>query len=145
MSKSIKPKNNTYWSTQGIVHGRELLSSKLLLPYQLFYLSGGTSDDSITLSDYIENYEYIEIFYSNNDERENSVKVKTKNRSNIKVCLNSVTLSDTYEWTAFAEYILNSDKLLKNREKLTRIRDGGIDYSTNETYIILITEVIGYK
>ena len=116
-----------------------------LRPYILFDYPNGSVDNSNTLNDYIQNYDYVEVFYKTNDNNENSGKFVTKNRSNISICLNCNTISDTYIWLQNALYTLNSDKITRNKEKVIRISASAIDYSENTTNIFRITKVVGYK
>lgn len=59
--KSIKLKDNLYLDTNSIIHNKENLKEKLLLPYLLFENLSGTTKD-IMLNDSAANYQYIEIY-----------------------------------------------------------------------------------
>ncbi len=64
MARAIKLKNNDYIDSTGIVHNRQILANKLLLPYTLYESAEG-STGNFEISDNRRNYKYLEIYYGN--------------------------------------------------------------------------------
>lgn len=116
-----------------------ILNPKLLKPKTLYENESG-SNVNITLNDSVENYEYIEIIYKNNDNFYISRKFYKPNgkklildsyyiaTSNIVFKLNYITITGTtITRNLFAEASVNSITMIKNDKN---------------TYI---TRVLGYK
>lgn len=174
MSKSYKLKNGFIDST-GIVHKKEKLSEVLekkfdksnviqengtvstsnvysskavknLMKGTTLYESSSGSNSNITLSDTLANYSYIEVFYKNNDNYYDSIKVASPNGKNI--VLTGITAS---LYNSKPNFVMKTQTRSCSGTSLTvtnyqeiSVYDGAISAhgSTNNIYI---TKVVGYK
>lgn len=59
--EAIALENGKYWDSSSIVHNKQNLKEKLLLPYVLYENWNGTTG-AITLNDSVDNYQYIEVY-----------------------------------------------------------------------------------
>ena len=118
----------------------------LMKPIQLYYNQTG-SNSSITLSDSVENYEYIEIYYRHQDNvnYKNSVKIKKPNETytNLLYCLTSGA-GNTLYINSKNIYIEGDTISVQNniRYSLATI-SSSVSHSNTNT--LFITEVLGYK
>lgn len=66
MPKSIKPKDNTYIDSTGIVHNRKTLSSILNRTKYTTLYNGIKTPSLVTLSDNVQNYDFIIVKMTSN-------------------------------------------------------------------------------
>lgn len=148
MPKSIKAKNNTYLDTKGIVHKRQILSDKLLLPYILYDNDSGTTGN-ITLNDSLANYTYIEIFWHsmyNNNQYSNKIYKPNGKKTTLFYVEGADTTKNNKvdESFLFWSGISFSDKNITRNSVNHGLTSLSGSYSENVDRII-ITRVIGYK
>ena len=131
MAKSIQMKD---------VNNENIYPYALLKEFVLYDNSTGTID-TVTLSDNVSNYKYVEIFYRNNDNQYSSVKVY--NANNKKISLLTCFVSGDYFMLKGSQVQIVDNKITKrgycegnayNQTTLTN--------KANNTYI---TRVVGYK
>lgn len=148
MSKSIKLEDNTYLDTSSIVHNKEKLSDKLLLPYILYENNDG-SGDTITLNDYAHNYKYLDICFKETwGGNEAFIQSINTDKTYFDLFCN-VSRSGLNGFMTIAKgYYLNGNQITKN-PYATCV---GIYYSYYQTsyqwvsdYDIQILKVVGYK
>lgn len=138
MARSIKLNDENYIDSTGIVHNKTLLS-EILAPTVLYKNESG-SNGNIKLNDSVSNYQYIEVYYRNNDQFHNSKKFY--NIDGKKVVLNSF-------------YVSNSNVVLKQQSRQFNGRQFDVlsnaEVSTTAiTYIktssnTFVTLILGYK
>lgn len=141
MSKGIKFKDNIYLDSSGIMHNRQALKNILnsLIPVVLYNNSSG-SNGTITLSETSANFSYIEIFYRNNDNQYNSIKVYQPNGKNVSLISMFVNNELNYVLKSARATISNNTISIVGFGE-TYFQSGIINWSNN-TYI---TRVVGYK
>lgn len=157
MSKSIKLKNNTYIDSTGITHNRELLSNILntlitelnkLKPVVLYSNDSGTND-TISLTDSIGNYQYIEVFYKTQyNNRIYSNKFYNANGKDTQIfylegC--ETTQSDkNHNSYIFWSYIKFRDSQIQRNDNRHGLTSLDTNYTENGDRV-LVTRVLGYK
>ena len=108
----------------------------------VLYNNSTGSKETITLNDSTENYEYIEIFYKNNDGQFNSLKVYEPNGK--KIILMSVTpAGGTTNYLKSTRMTISQDKITVDTYLETGLATSGISVvNSNQHYI---TRIIGYR
>ena len=117
--------------------GLEILAQKVL------YENASGSNSNITLSDSAANYEYLEIFFRDNDNNYNSVKVCSPNGKNVTLISQYNNGSNTI-WFKIAICLISGNTMSLGNSvevKLINNSSAGIWKDNN----IYITRVIGYK
>ena len=117
----------------------EQLLKELFKPTTLYNNSSG-SNGTITLSDNVSNYEYIEIYYRNGDGYIDYKKIYSPNG---KIC----GLNLSYYNTGIGHYQNWSGTVNISDTTITHTKDYYTSNSTTATAInyIYITRVLGYK
>lgn len=96
---------------------------------------------TITLNDSVVNYEYIEIFYKNNDSLHSSLKVHQANGK--KISLDSHYPDGSSAYLKFARATISGTTITINSQTQVNISGSSLSTSTgNYTYI---TRVVGYN
>lgn len=115
---------------------------EILAPKILYENASGTSSN-ITLSDSASNYEYIEIFYKNNDNAFSSVKVYQPNDKKVSLISHDNNARNT-AWVKFTLVIIYGNTIrFGNGVEIKLSAGSAINASSvNFNYI---TRVIGYK
>lgn len=114
---------------------------------KVLYESTSGSDSTITLSDSVENYEYIEIFYRDNTDVFNSTKINEPNGKKVTLSVIECTDSDNFSMNVKSKNISISGKTITNNvssEINFKFSTKDI-YAANHRNIIYITRVIGYS
>lgn len=117
--------------------GLEILAPKIL------YENTSGSNSNITLSDNASNYEYLEIFFRNNDNIYSSVKVYQPNGKKVNLISQYNNGSNTI-WFKIAICLISGNTITKdNAVEMKLAASSSINASSgNSNYI---TRVIGYK
>lgn len=138
MSKSIKPKDNIYIDSTGIVHNRELLSNVLnnIRPVVLYNSSTGTSGN-VTLSDNKSNYKSLKLLIYNTDWQEYFTFDVLTDKNN--VALSGTFVADT-SYDVFSILLTLSGTSITRRK--TQFYNGSQVFAYNPFKII---KVLGYK
>lgn len=134
------PQSTNAFEVQGNaqVNGDILVNGNTILPVVLYNNTSGGTTSSITLSDSVDNYSYIEIFHRTND------GAVYKNSTKVQGGLSYATLFDC---NPFADTIYyKMAKIIINGTSLTF--DGNFQAYSNVILVgdyIYITKVVGYK
>lgn len=147
MAKSIKLTNDTYWDSSNIIHNNEPLSDFLEGSIILYNNESGESS-TVNLSNSVENYKYIEIFFKNKENSYSSLKVY--NANNKIACLISYTQNNTGNYKGIY-FRLKTVRI--NAKTITPIYgsqfwvsgDNSCGLNLEGDHLIKITMVIGYK
>ena len=117
--------------------GLEILAPKIL------YENASGSNSKITLSDSAANYEYLEIFFRNNDNIYSSVKVYQPNGKKVNLISQYNNGSNTI-WFKIAICLISGNTITKdNAVEMKLAASSSINASSgNSNYI---TRVVGYK
>ena len=117
--------------------GLEILAQKVL------YENASGSNSNITLSDNASNYEYLEIFFRNNDNIYSSVKVYQPNGKKVNLISQYNNGSDTI-WFKIAICLISGNTITKdNAVEMKLISNSSVGiFNGNNIYI---TRVVGYK
>ena len=117
--------------------GLEILAPKVL------YENASGSNSNITLSDNASNYEYLEIFFRNNDNIYSSVKVYQPNGKKVNLISQYNNGSNTI-WFKIAICLISGNTITKdNAIEMKLVASSSINASSgNSNYII---RVVGYK
>ncbi len=146
MARAIKLQNNTYLDTSGIVHNRQILADKLLLPYILYSNNSGSSTD-ITLTDSVSNYEYIDVYYIGVGHNRTGGQVQRcyLKHNNCFTLLAQDYSSDTSRIYFYCTRYQATNKTITpvNYRSLTLI--SGNTISLTDSNSVAILKVIGYK
>ena len=97
MSKSLKLKNNNYWDSTGIVHNKKNLN-QILDNIEVTNLFEGKTQSEITLAESVENFDYIEILHTRDENSEGYVTTRVYNPNGKTVGLysNYCGINDDY-------------------------------------------------
>lgn len=147
MSKRFKYKDY-YLDTSGIIHNGNVLKDVLGV---ILYENSDGSNTNITLNDNVSNYEYIKIFYKNNDNVFNSVDVYIAKTNMAKVvALGAWTISSDVMYFKYKNITI-SENIISNTTALAEypfieysMSTSGIIWLGQNNYIY-ITRVVGYK
>lgn len=108
---------------------------------QVLYNSASGTAGTVTLSDSVENYTYIEIFYrSSGDNACGSVKVFNPN--NKLVHLGTIHYIADYDYAKFALVSVSGSMITFNQNYQITLKNNGSTYSAENA--IYITRVVGY-
>lgn len=108
---------------------------------QVLYNSASGTAGTVTLSDSVENYTYIEIFYrSSGDNACGSVKVFNPN--NKLVHLGTIHYIADYDYAKFALVNVSGSMIAFNQNYQITLKNNGSTYSAENA--IYITRVVGY-
>lgn len=108
---------------------------------QVLYNSASGTAGTVTLSDSVENYTYIEIFYrSSGDNACGSVKVFNPN--NKLVHLGTIHYIADYDYAKFALVSVSGSMITFNQNYQIILKNNGSEYSAENA--IYITRVVGY-
>ena len=108
---------------------------------QVLYNSASGTAGTVTLSDSVENYTYIEIFYrSSGDNACGSVKVFNPN--NKLVHLGTIHYIADYDYAKFALVSVSGSRITFNQNYQITLKSNGSTYSAENA--IFITRVVGY-
>lgn len=108
---------------------------------QVLYNSASGTAGTVTLSDSVENYTYIEIFYrSSGDNACGSVKVFNPN--NKLVHLGTIHYIADYDYAKFALVSVSGSMITFNQNYQIILKNNGSSYSAENA--IYITRVVGY-
>lgn len=117
--------------------GLEILAQKVL------YENASGSNSNITLSDNASNYEYIEIFYKNNDNAFSSVKVYQPNGKKVSLISHDNNGKNTV-WVKFTLVVISGNTItFGNAVEIALVASNAITASASK--LNYITRVIGYK
>ena len=118
--------------------GLEIFAPKVL------YDNSDGSLETITLSETTANFDYLEIFYKNNDNRSGSLRVDNPNNKIVSLyCF--YPNSTPYVWEQYADCTISEDKITRNVTLLKRTSNGKVDYLETSDGVLFITKVLGYK
>lgn len=118
--------------------GLEIFTPKVL------YDNSDGSHETITLSETTANFDYLEIFYKNNDNRSGSLRVDNPNNKIVSLyCF--YPNSTPYVWEQYADCTISEDKITRNVTLLKRTSNGKVDYLETSDSVLFITKVLGYK
>lgn len=148
MSKRFKYKDNNYLDSTGIVHNKVFLNEVL---GKVLYENNNGSNETITLNDNVSNYEYIKIFYKNNDNVFNSVDVHIAKTNTAKiVALGAWTSASDFMYFKYKNITI-SGNIISNTSTFAKypfieysMSTSGISWLGQNNYIY-ITRVVGYK
>lgn len=114
-----------------------------ILSQNVLYENTSGSNSKITLSDSAANYEYLEIFFRNNDNIYNSVKVYQPNGKKVNLISQYNNGSNTI-WFKIAICLISGNTITKdNAVEMKLAASNAINASSGNTNYI--TRVIGYK
>ena len=117
--------------------GLEILSQKVL------YENTSGSNSNITLSDNASNYEYIEIFFRNNDNAFSSIKVYQPNGKKVNLISHDNNARNT-AWVKFTLVVI-SDNIIRCGNAIEIGLAAGSAITASSGNLNYITRVIGYK
>ena len=123
------------------------INDKLIPKPKILYLNNNGSNTTITLNDNVSNYDYLEIFYTdNNKTMRNSVKVWDFNGKDISLYffLNYKNDSGIFNYIYCKKVNASGNKLTKKLETYMQIKNTSINQVYEADYIY-ITKVLGYK
>ena len=105
-------------------------------------LFSGSSGTDIALSDSVNNYDFIEIFYRTANNVSKSIKIQANS--------SHATLDTTLQSTSTNTFMIYSRTIAINGKNITNysyqtIEINGTSVTVSNTNSILITQVIGYK
>lgn len=131
MAKSIQMKDTN----------NENIYPYALLKEFILYDNTSGSNETITLSDIVSNYNYIEIFYAYGGNYYSSVKVYTPNKLvNLVGCMVNQTAKNVY--LAGTNLKINGNKITPEYFGEYQLNGNNLISTTNR---IWITRVVGYK
>lgn len=148
--KSIFDIGDGYFNVNGVIaQNGDLLDNRYQYKAVSLYSSQGGSGNynySISLSDDIANYKYVEIIFQDGDGIHNSMRTYTLNQSSVDVLLmTSYHSNGYYLWIRVGMYSLSGTTLTQNGIKLMRVSGApSLDYVNAADQSIGIKEVIGY-
>lgn len=117
--------------------GLEILAQKVL------YENTSGSNSNITLSDSAANYEYIEIFYKNNDNAFSSVKVYQPNNKKVSL-ISHDNNAKNIAWVKFTLFVISGNIIrFGNGVEIKLAASNAITASSGN--LNYITRVVGYK
>lgn len=125
-------------NTSDIPAGWEEASGKSYKAYELYNNTSGTNA-TFTLTDSLENYNYMEVYFRNSDNIHNSVKIENPN---------SKTFTTACWYVSSNGNNIKATKWTGSTNTITRVASfeaaigGSPNYSTNSVYVY---KVIGYK
>lgn len=137
--QSLKLKNNKYLDTNSIVHNKQNLKEKLLLPYTLFENLNGTRD-SITLNDSVANYQYIEVFGGVSGVMSYQ---KIYSPNNKEFCVRANYNYDATYVDILSTYSIQNNVISPNLNKCGYLTNNNFVY--DKTNYFNIVKIIGYK
>ena len=105
-------------------------------------LFSGSSGSEIELSDSVNNYDFIDIFYRTANSVSKSIKIQSN--------ATHATLDTTLQSTSINTFMIYSRTIVINGKNITNyscqtIEINGTSVTASNTNSILITQVIGYK
>lgn len=122
-------------------HDNSLEVNGVCLSGQVLYSSASGTAGTVTLSDSVENYTYIEIFYrSSGDNACGSVKVFSPNGK--LVHLGTIHYIADYDYAKFALVSVSGSMITFSQNYQITIKNNGSAYSAENA--IFITRVVGY-
>lgn len=125
------------------VNGNFLINNSVILAGYTLYSSNGEMD-TITLSDNVSNYEYLEIYYYDYDGSYYSIK--TDIVGDVVMQTTAINLNNGEYYIKMARYSLSSNQLIYVESAEVSSVTGARNFSANTTYTkIRIYKVIGYK
>lgn len=125
------------------VNGNLLINDSVILAGYTLYSSNGETD-TITLSDNVSNYEYLEIYYYDYDGSYYSIK--TDIVGDVVMQTTAINLNNGEYYIKMARYSLSSNQLIYVESAEVSSVTGARNFNANTTYTkIRIYKVIGYK
>ena len=122
-------------------HDNSLEVNGVCISGQVLYNSASGTAGTVTLSDSVENYTYIEIFYrSSGDNACGSVKVFSPNGK--LVHLGTIHYIADYDYAKFALVSVSGSMITFNQNYQIILKNNGSEYSAENA--IFITRVVGY-
>ena len=122
-------------------HDNSLEVNGVCLSGQVLYNSASGTAGTVTLSDSVENYTYLEIFYrSSGDNACGSVKVFSPNGK--LVHLGTIHYIADYDYAKFALVSVSGSTITFNQNYQIILKNNGSEYSAENA--IFITRVVGY-
>lgn len=122
-------------------HDNSLEVNGVCISGQVLYNSASGTSGTVTLSDSVENYTYIEIFYrSSGDNACGSVKVFSPNGK--LVHLGTIHYISDYDYAKFALVNVSGSMITFNQNYQITLKNNGSVYSAENA--IFITRVVGY-
>lgn len=122
-------------------HDKSLEVNGVCLSGKVLYNNASGTAGTVTLSDSVENYTYIEIFYrSSGDNACGSVKVFNPN--NKLVHLGTIHYIADYDYAKFALVNVSGSMITFNQNYQITLKNNGSTYSAENA--IYITRVVGY-
>lgn len=139
MSKSIKPKNDIYIDSSGVVHNQELLSNMLenMKAVTLYNNNDGTTNTTVELTEDISMYRYIEAWVGLYSKK--CIRMLVTNGSCAGSAIDS-TWTDTV-YFRICRLSIENKIVTKTEDRLVYIYDSpGQRNGTSKLY-----KIIGYK
>lgn len=122
-------------------HDKSLEVNGVCISGKVLYNSASGTAGTVTLSDSVENYDYIEIFYrSSGDNACGSVKVFNPNGK--LVHLGAIHYIADYDYAKFALVSVSGSRITFNQNYQITLKSNGSTYSAENA--IFITRVVGY-
>ena len=122
-------------------HDNSLEVNGVCISGQVLYNSASGTAGTVTLSDSVENYTYIEIFYrSSGDNACGSVKVFSPNGKFVH--LGTIHYIADYDYAKFALVSVSGSMITFNQNYQIILKNNGSEYSAENA--IFITRVVGY-
>lgn len=114
-----------------------------ILSQNVLYENASGSNSNITLSDSASNYEYIEIFFKNNDNAFSSVKVYQPNNKKVNLISHDNNARNT-AWVKFTLVVISGNIIrFGNGVEMKLAASSSITASSGS--LNYITRVVGYK
>lgn len=122
------------------------VNGKSLLPTTLY--NGGATAGTVTLSDSVANYSYIEIFFTDNNNNGNSsVRIESPNGKYADLSLIEAGGTIKYTYIRRTEYLISGTTLTPQTTNAgyVLIVDNAVNSTTAGTNYIQITKVLGWE
>ncbi|MBR4266494.1 MAG: hypothetical protein IKQ46_10620 [Bacteroidales bacterium] len=121
-----------------------ITQANLCFPVSLYNNASGTSG-TVPLSDSAANYNYLEIYFKDNDDIYNSIKAYNSNGKKLSLITIATASTATRGWIKNASVSVSGSTITFEAEKgqLTIINNGNSTIGNGD--YILICSVIGYK
>lgn len=131
---------NSYGISQTDTYSQEYING--IKGYELYNNASGTSLN-ITLSDSANNYDYIEIFYKDDQNYASSIKIKGSDTGFI-LQYNKVGINQDRIYLYDTRYTINNNTITPGISLTLLLQTSGISVN-GTTNLIYITKVVGYK
>ena len=134
------PKNTIYGNLNGTIMNETYMNNRKIMAYKTLYDNANGSNGTITLNESIENYNFIRIYYRNNDYWYGSVDIAAPRGKKIELLSFTDTTTVVYLKTSY--YVAQGSTLTYQSGNEIKLGSSSPTHATaNNNYI---SKVIGY-